>query len=78
MTMSNFLFGIGYSQKAKIEGIAFAYTDAFKQPLNIKQAASWVQEIIASIVSIIQQESQRQIKSSSIVTLHTTSLVHIE
>jgi hypothetical protein len=85
--MRNFLFGIGYGQEAKMEGIASAYTDAFGQPLNIEQAASWVQEIIVSMVSIIhllimltisQRESQQQIESSSMVTPHTTGLAHIE
>lgn len=45
-----FLFGIGNGQDAKMERIASAFTNAFGQPLNIEQAASWLQEIIVSTV----------------------------
>jgi hypothetical protein len=45
--MREFFWRIRNAQEAKIERIVSEYTNAFRQPLTIKQAASWVQGIIA-------------------------------
>jgi hypothetical protein len=51
--MRNFLFGIGHFQRAKMERIVSTFTKAFGQRLTIKEATSWLQEIIVGVASII-------------------------
>jgi hypothetical protein len=43
----SFFWGIGNVQEAKMERIASEFTNAFRRPLTMEKAASWVQEIIA-------------------------------